>query len=576
MTSQLTLLDLRGSQRLTDRGLLQLNNLCSLEVAKLDKCHSINGRGLIAFSRSSHLHTLSLANCRRLTDEAILNISHLTSITHLSLDGCRCLTDRCLEATSNLLRLEKLDLSSCDMISNLGLKYLHSLEYLNEISLGWCRSVTDLGLDILTSQPSRKNKLGTLRLARCNITDNGLPFLTRLQALEELDLNGCSKLSSRALGETLGMLKNLTTLDVSFCPNILRSSWQGKINSLKSIELCYSSVRDIHLSRLTSLPMLEELNLDSCPVGDWALAHLADNNVVPNLVSLDLADTDISDHGIVHLPKFRKMTKLSLFYCNITNAGLRHLANMTSLEVLNLDSRDIGDEGLYHLSGLTRLRSLDIFSGRITDQGCVHLSKITSLETLELCGGGIGDLGCAHLGTLENLVSLNLSQNERITNMGAASLAALVNLKALNLSNTRVNSRSLKFFSGLVKLQSLALYGCRGINEGEGLNTLQKELPSLKCLRLNNINALESAVQDEAHSNHSDDEEEVLFDDQIGVVSMAQMDRGLNDDGSFSSSHISGSDESDSDDNFNVAHDVVDMAEIETNSQNDLGDVGDN
>ena len=78
ITSQLTLLDLRGSQRLTDRGLLQLNNLSCLEVAKLDNCHSISGCGLIAFSFFNQLHTLSLANCRRLTDEATVNISHLT------------------------------------------------------------------------------------------------------------------------------------------------------------------------------------------------------------------------------------------------------------------------------------------------------------------------------------------------------------------------------------------------------------------------------------------------------------------------------------------------------------------
>jgi hypothetical protein len=55
------------------------------------------------------------------------------------------------------------------------------------------------------------------------------------------------------------------------------------------------------LSRLVNLPALEELNLDSCPVGDWAIAHLADNNVVPNLTSLDLADTDLTDLGMAHL-----------------------------------------------------------------------------------------------------------------------------------------------------------------------------------------------------------------------------------------------------------------------------------
>ncbi len=202
-------------------------------------------------------------------------------------------------------------------------------------------------------------------------------------------------------------------------------------------------------------------------------------------MSVDLADTELTDLGMVHLPKFERLTRLSLFYCNVSNNGLRHLQNMTSLEVLNLDSREVGDDGLAYLRHLKNLKSLDIFSGRITDVGCGHLSKISSLESLELCGGGVGDLGCTLLAQLQNLTSLNLSQNERITNRGAAALAALSNLKALNLSNTRVNAAALRFFSSLVKLQSLALYGCRGIENGNGLAKLQSGLPSLKCLRLN-------------------------------------------------------------------------------------------
>ena len=128
-------------------------------------------------------------------------------------------------------------------------------------------------------------------MARCSITDEGLCHLEKLENLEELDLNGCVNISSEALGNTLGKLLHLSSLDVSYCPGILRSSWQGKINSLKSLELCYSDVRDIHLSKLRNLPKLEELNLDSCSVADWGIAHFVDNNVMPNLTTLDLADT---------------------------------------------------------------------------------------------------------------------------------------------------------------------------------------------------------------------------------------------------------------------------------------------
>ena len=291
-----------------------------------------------------------------------------------------------------------------------------------------------------------------------------------------------------------------------------RSSWQGKIKNLKTLELCYSGVRDAHLSHFSSLLALEEINLDSCPVGDWALAHLADNNVTPNLTALNLADTDLTDLGMVHLPKFTHMKRLSLFYCNISNVGLQHLASMPNLEVLNLDSREIGDDGLLHLQGLKNLKALDIFSGRITDAGCSYLAKIKSLESLELCGGGVGDFGCAYLASLDNITSLNLSQNERITNRGAASLAALTNLKALNLSNTKVTSNALRFLGGLLKLQSLAMYGCRGIDNSDGLHALQQELPSLRCLRLNSASDNDGVVDTanlEDDGSSSDDEEDV-------------------------------------------------------------------
>eukprot|EP00549_Striatella_unipunctata_P025505 CAMPEP_0118719786 /NCGR_PEP_ID=MMETSP0800-20121206/29712_1 /TAXON_ID=210618 ORGANISM="Striatella unipunctata, Strain CCMP2910" /NCGR_SAMPLE_ID=MMETSP0800 /ASSEMBLY_ACC=CAM_ASM_000638 /LENGTH=804 /DNA_ID=CAMNT_0006627281 /DNA_START=49 /DNA_END=2463 /DNA_ORIENTATION=- len=544
-TTNMTLLDLRGSQRLTDRGLIQLQDLGALEVVRLDNCHGLVGRGLVALANSPRLHTLSMANCRRLTDDALINISHLTSLTALALGGCRCLTDRSLAAISNLYELRHLDLSQCDLITDESLEHLHDLEFLEELSLGWCRSITDRGIGILTSQPERESTLRILRLARCRPTDIGIKHLRRLKALEELDLNGCSGIGSMVLGETLAVLPNITILDVSYCSNVLRSSWQGKIDRLKTLELCYSGVRDVHLSRLTSLPALEELNLDSCPVGDWAIAHLGDNNVVPNLITFDLADTDLTDLGMVHLPKFTKLTKLSLFYCNITNMGLRHLAGMKSLEVLNLDSREIGDEGIAHLRGLQNLKSLDLFSGRITDAGCMHLAKIKSLESLELCGGGIGDLGCSLLASLENISSLNLSQNERISNRGAAALAALTKLKALNLSNTRVNANALRFFKGLVQLQSLALYGCRGIEEGSGLETLQSELPSLKCLRLNSSNSKEDGTvpqigtDDEDQDDESNTPLERTVLDEPGAPSDDEMEeiRQMDDASSGSSSY---------------------------------------
>ena len=220
-TATLTELDLRGSQRLTDKGLLQLQDLCQLEVARLDNCHTIVGRGLLALSVSHRLHTLSLSGCRRLTDEAIINISHMVTLESLNLEGCRCLTDRSLAALAGLFGLRKLDISQCDLVTDAGLEHLEGLEVLEELSVGWCRSITDRGLDTLTLQPGRSELLRILRLARCMITDSGVEYFGRLLALEELDLNGCSNISSLELGRALERMPSLQTLDVSYCPGIL-------------------------------------------------------------------------------------------------------------------------------------------------------------------------------------------------------------------------------------------------------------------------------------------------------------------------------------------------------------------
>ena len=159
--------------------------------------------------------------------------------------------------------------------------------------------------------------------------------------------------------------------------------------------------------------------------------------------------------------------------------------------------------------------------------GCAYLSKIKTLTSLELCGGGVADLGCAHLATIYNLTSLNLSQNERITNRGAASLAALSNLKALNLSNTSVTSEALKYFSNLSQLQSLAFYGCKDIEDDEKLDSLQSDLPLLRCVRLNNADNEDGVI------DHDSDLEDDNADEDLENADTMMDDTFELDDESF-------------------------------------------
>ena len=159
-------------------------------------------------------------------------------------------------------------------------------------------------------------------------------------------------------------------------------------------------------------------------------------------------------------------------------------------------------------------------------------------------------------------ISLNLSQNERITNRGAAALAALSNLKALNLSNTRVNSGALIHFSDLMNLKSLALYGCQGMKETKNdmLDRLQSGLPNLKCVRLNNGSDDDGIIS--ARGEDTDDEDMDSDTEQVVFGSTSNHQRAnagaLDDAGSQSDS------DSDSDSDMVDAH-----ADIHSNSEDE-------
>lgn len=127
----------------------------------------------------------------------------------------------------------------------------------------------------------------------------------------------------------------------------------------------------------------------------------------------------------------------------------------------------------------------------------------------------MGDLGCSYLAELEGLKTLNLAQNERVTNRGAACLAVLTNLKSLNLSCTAVNSDALRYFKNLKGLQSVALFGCKGIKEKSRVIDLEKTLPYLRCVRLSETSREDGVVLERSHDRSNLDDMEYFDDSEI-------------------------------------------------------------
>lgn len=276
---------------------------------------------------------------------------------------------------------------------------------------------------------------------------------------------------------------------------VRKCGWQDRINSVVTLDLSFSNVRDSHIRKLSCLPAITNLCLDSCPIGDSALQHLVRENVTPNLLRLNLSDTNVSDAGLAHVARLEKLTHLSLFYCRVGEHGLKQISELKELEVLNLDSRDISDCALRHLKMLPKLKSLDVFSGSITDKGCAHVARIPTLESISFCSGGISNTGCFILANMPNLKHVNLSQNYSISNQGAAALAAtLTDLESMNLSNTSVDAGVLRLLTGLPKLHTLAMYGCQGMVNSARVEWFKSNMPSLKVLRIDSVSKNEGTM----------------------------------------------------------------------------------
>jgi len=70
---------------------------------------------------------------------------------------------------------------------------------------------------------------------------------------------------------------------------------------------------------------------------------------------------------------------------------------LPDLESLTLEGSQISDHGLTRLAGLTRLKRLDLSSTKVSDFGLVHLQALPNLEDLDLCSSKVTEEGVAKL-----------------------------------------------------------------------------------------------------------------------------------------------------------------------------------
>jgi len=298
-------------------------------------------------------------------------------------------------------------------------------------------------------------------------------------------------------------LFNLITFSIEGYEELSDISAVGQLNSLESLTVSYSQVKDISvLSNLTLLKFLDlsvnrELTdisalehihaLTSLKLSAANITSLAPIENLTSLITLDLSGNHISD--ITPIANLKALTHLYLSENNISS--LSALAELDSLVYLDLYNNKISD--ISPLSGLDSLKTLVThrnliaqLSGEVKLPRLEHLTiNYNQISRIDNLTDGMPKLVYLNLSNnpITSISGLSNHHNLETINLNFCPLAELSNLsnmsrlKTLNLQQNVI--KSIHSLSNLPLLQELNL----DINEISEIKSLQ-ELTSLKRLNL--------------------------------------------------------------------------------------------
>jgi len=114
-------------------------------------------------------------------------------------------------------------------------------------------------------------------------------------------------------------------------------------------------------------------------------------------VEFHLTGRDLRDGQLAVITQLPDITSLNLKRTRITDAGMKHLTNLTSLEMLHLEQTAVSDQGVVHLTKLVNLEYLNLYGTNVTDDALPHLKHLKRLRRLYVWQTKITDRGAREL-----------------------------------------------------------------------------------------------------------------------------------------------------------------------------------
>jgi hypothetical protein len=174
----------------------------------------------------------------------------------------------------------------------------------------------------------------------------------------------------------------------------------------------------------------------------------------PDLRTVWLTGTQVSDRGIGALCGLPVLLNLVLKNTNITDAALEKIRSLR-LSSITLPSQ-ISDSALPALSSIASLKRLDLSSTSVSDQGLAALASLPMLEELYLSDTGVGDAGVVHLAKVKSLKTLFMS-GTKVSDAALPLFEAMTWLQHLELRDTGVTEIAVARLR--LKLPGCAIFG---------------------------------------------------------------------------------------------------------------------
>ena len=200
-------------------------------------------------------------------------------------------------------------------------------------------------------------------------------------------------------------------------PRRLIKNEQGQVIGL---DLSRAGFEVGELEMLERLPNLQSLNLSLSSVTDADLKHI---DLLPELKTLDLGGTFITGEGLADLAGNATIESLNLQHCpKFKVENFKHLQDWSALTSLTASHMVIrGDQALEYIARIPNLTYFDMLGVGASDEGLRQLSEMSQLQMLNIGGPKITDEGLEHLKNLKQLGSLTL-QNTAVTSRGVRML----------------------------------------------------------------------------------------------------------------------------------------------------------